>query len=289
MPMPSERPGAATTALPTSPQADYALGSNDRERQRLVRQGAILRGFLETAFRAAGIGPGMRVLDIGSGVGDVAFLAADLVGPQGSVVGVDRDPDNIAWAAKRAVQAGRSNVRFLTNEFTEFFDSQPFDALVGRFILMYLPDPVATLSVLSRHLRSGSAIAFCEPDYTVLSTTFPEVPLLRQCEEWQREAFRRAGARTDMGMRLYHTFRDSGFVDTGIMVSQLSGYGARRELIDFFSESIRSILPTIEEQKIATREEVDIDSLASRLEAQALAVDPQWVSIRYVSAWARKP
>ena len=231
----------------------------------------------------------MRVLDVGSGVGDVAFLAADLVGPQGSVVGVDRDPENVTWAAKRAAEAGRSNIHFLAKEFTDFSNAQPFDALVGRFILMYLPDPVATLRLLSRQLRSNAAIAFCEPDYTVLSTAVPEVPLLRQCEEWQREAFRRAGARIDMGMRLYHTFRDSGFVDTGMTVSQLSGYGVRRELIEFFTEGIRSILPKIEELRIATREEVDIDSLADRIEAQARAVDPQWVSIRYISAWARKP
>src|SRR5258708_17704563 len=130
--------------IPTSPQSDYAMGSTDRERQRLMRQGAILRGFLEMAFRAAGIGPGMRVLDIGSGVGDVSLLAADLVGQQGSVVGVDRDPENVAWAAKRAAEAGHSNIHFLANEITDFIHPQLFDALVGRFILMYLPDPVAT-------------------------------------------------------------------------------------------------------------------------------------------------
>src|SRR6266403_3849459 len=99
--MPSDSLTPARGATPYT-KTDYALGSTVRERQRLMRQGAILRGFLEMAFRAAGIGPGMRVLDIGSGVGDVSLLAADLVGPQGSVVGVDRDPENIAWAAKRA-------------------------------------------------------------------------------------------------------------------------------------------------------------------------------------------
>src|SRR5712664_3012993 len=118
--MPSDGLTPAPGAIPTSPKTDYALGSTDRERQRLMRQGAILRGFLEMAFRAAGIGPGMRVLDMGSGVGDVSLLAADLVGPQGSVVGLDRDPENVAWAAKRAAEADRSNIRFLTNEFTDF-------------------------------------------------------------------------------------------------------------------------------------------------------------------------
>jgi hypothetical protein len=98
----------------------------------------------------------------------------------------------------------------MANEFDDLASSQPFGALAGLFILMYLPDPVATLRLLSRHRGSGAAIAFCDPDYTVLSSTVLEVPLLRPCEEWQREAFRRAGARIDMGMHnLYHTFRDS--------------------------------------------------------------------------------
>jgi hypothetical protein len=111
---------------------------------------------------------------------------------------------------KWAVEAGRSNIRFMANEFDDLASSQPFGALAGLFILMYLPDPVATLRLLSRHRGSGAAIAFCDPDYTVLSSTVLEVPLLRPCEEWQREAFRRAGARIDMGMHnLYHTFRDS--------------------------------------------------------------------------------
>lgn len=92
--------------------SDYALVSNDRERRRLMLQGAVLRDYLEKAFRSAGIAPGMRVLDIGSGVGDVAFLAADLVGSHGSVVGLDRDPENVAWATRRATDAGRSNVEF---------------------------------------------------------------------------------------------------------------------------------------------------------------------------------
>jgi ubiquinone/menaquinone biosynthesis C-methylase UbiE len=134
-------PGATLT----STQADYAMGSTDRERQRLMRQGAILRRFLATALRASGIGPGMRVLDIGFGVGDVSLLAADLVGTYGAVVGVDRDPKNVVWAVKRAVTAGRSNIHFLASEFTDFTDARSFDALVSRLILMYLPDPVATL------------------------------------------------------------------------------------------------------------------------------------------------
>lgn len=99
-------------------------------------------------------------------------------------------------------------------------------------------------------------IVFCEPDYTVPTIAVPEVPLLRQCEEWQREPFRSTRARTDMGLNLYRTFRESGVVE-------LNSCGSRRELIDFFAETIRSILPKIDQLGIATREHAEIDSLAA--------------------------
>ena len=86
-----EKPsGPASATNPSAKAMPYALGASDRERRRLMLQGAILRAPLEAAFRAAGIGPGMRVLDIGCRVGDVALLAADLVGPSGFLVGRSR-------------------------------------------------------------------------------------------------------------------------------------------------------------------------------------------------------
>lgn len=269
--------------------AAYALGSSDRERERLMQQGAILREPLAAAFRAAGIGPGMRVLDIGSGAGDVALLVADLVGPTGSVVGLDRDATSVAWATKRIADKGLSNIQFHATEFDSFTDPQPFDALVGRFILMYLPDPVATLRHLSSQLRSGATIAFMEPDFTVLGRSFPEMPEFVNCGHWISESLRRVGARIDMGMRLYHAYRDAGFVRTETAASHLSGCGIQPGMINYFVETLRSMLPRIEQYGIATREEVQIDTMAARMEAAARATDPQWVGTRYVSGWARKP
>jgi ubiquinone/menaquinone biosynthesis C-methylase UbiE len=279
---------AATETNPERKVAAYALGSSDRERQRLMQQGAILREPLAAAFRAAGIGPGMRVLDLGCGAGDVAMLAADMVGPGGSVVGLDRDAASVAWASKRVANTGITNIRFQVTEFNDFTGLQPFDALVGRFILMYLPDPVATLRHLSTQLRGGARIAFMEPDFTIPFRLFPEMPEFSNCGRWISESLQRAGARIDMGMHLYHTYRDAGFVETGTSSSHLSGCGVSPEMINYFVETLRSMLPKIEQYGIATREEVQIDTMADRMEVAARATDPQWVGTRYVSAWARK-
>jgi len=272
-----------------SQASDYVLGSTDRERERLMQQGAILRGFLASAFRNAGLGPGMRVLDIGCGVGDVAILAADLVGPSGSVVGVDRDAASVAFASKRVDEAGYRNIHFQVGEFHQFTDLMPFDALVGRFILLYLPDPVAILRHLSTQLRSGAVIAFMEPDFTVPGRVFPEMPHFQNAGIWITEVLRRSGARLDMGMRLYATFRDAGFVGTKTEVSHLSGCGMNRVMTDYFVDTLRSLVPKIIEYGIATAEEIQIDTLGDRFEAASREADPQWVATRYISAWARRP
>ena len=88
---------------------DYALGYTDAEQERLIRQAAIIAPITERHFREAGIGPGQRVLDLGSGMGDVAILLARLVGSSGEVVGVERDRNSIARAKARIATAGLRN------------------------------------------------------------------------------------------------------------------------------------------------------------------------------------
>ena len=68
--------------------SEYALGNTDAEHERLIRQASLLAPLTERFFREACVSPGQRILDVGSGVGDVAMLAARLVGPSGNVVGL---------------------------------------------------------------------------------------------------------------------------------------------------------------------------------------------------------
>jgi ubiquinone/menaquinone biosynthesis C-methylase UbiE len=119
----------------------------------------------------------MRVLDIGCGAGDVSFLAADFVGPTGSVIGVDRSSDAVAVATSRATIAGLRNVRFQSAELDEMMLDAPADALVGRLVLMYSPAPVRTLRQLLTQVRSGGIVALHEFDMDSARTS-PPVPLV---------------------------------------------------------------------------------------------------------------
>src|SRR5262245_7850313 len=124
---------------------DYALGRTRSEYDRLIEQAELLRPLTERMLIAAGIERGMHVLDIGCGVGDVSFLVGDLVGPEGSVLGVDLDAEAVKLADQRRMARGITNVEFRQSDARSVNSGRLFDAAVGRFVLMYLSDPTAAL------------------------------------------------------------------------------------------------------------------------------------------------
>jgi ubiquinone/menaquinone biosynthesis C-methylase UbiE len=91
----------------------YTLGVSDGETRRLIAQSALIDRPTRRFLGDAGIAPGMRVLEIGSGAGDVTIAAARLVGPSGLVAGVDRNGAILATARRRAAEAGLVNLTFV--------------------------------------------------------------------------------------------------------------------------------------------------------------------------------
>jgi ubiquinone/menaquinone biosynthesis C-methylase UbiE len=152
----------------------------------------------------------MRVLDLGCGVGDTSLVAARLVGPSGVVVGVDRSAEAVDVAQRHATTARRRNsVQFVVADLDTFVPGEPFDAIIGRLILLYLRDPAATLRRLSGYVRPGGVVAFQEMAMP-LARSNPDGAHFRQCSDWILAAFARAGVETDMGGKLFATFLAAG-------------------------------------------------------------------------------
>jgi len=156
--------------------SDYEFGSAEDELARLELQGKALAPATRMIFAAAGIRPGMQVLDLGCGAGDVAFVAADLVGPDGHVVGVDRSPEALARARLRAEQRSLAHVRFVEGDIHDPAPGGPFDAIVGRLVLMYVPDPATVLRRQATMLRAGGVVVPIEYDLPT-ARTLPATPL----------------------------------------------------------------------------------------------------------------
>src|SRR5215472_5669609 len=137
----------------------YAFGRSHAEYDRLIEQAELFRPLTQRMLLAAGVTRGMRVLDVGCGVGDVSFLVASLVGQNGSVVGIDLDGEALKLAEERRIASGIDNVEFRQSDASADC-GRLFDAAVGRFVLMFMKDPTATLRQVAERVRAGGIIAF---------------------------------------------------------------------------------------------------------------------------------
>ncbi len=107
----------------------------------------------------AGIGPGQRVLDVGTGIGEPALTAARRVGSAGRVVAVDQAPLMLAVARRRMASLGLPNVEFVEGDLDALELSERFDAIVSRWSLMFSLDLDATLARLVGRLVPGGRLA----------------------------------------------------------------------------------------------------------------------------------
>jgi SAM-dependent methyltransferase len=261
----------------------YALGSAEVEQDRLIRQAAWLAAHTERFFRRAGIGSGQRVLDLGSGVGDVALIAGRLVGSSGEVVGVERDARAIARAAARMKEMGLKHVRFTQTDAADLPAEELFDAAVGRYILMFLRDPVSVLRDVLKIVRPGGVVAFEEPSWELFLKACDSLPLWRAGAALMVETFHRTGTNTRMGTDLPAAFRGAGLLEPETHVDVL--VGAER----WMPEVLQSLAPQIQALNLSLEAVGDLSTLYQRLIEEAEARNIPAPLPAMVGTWARNP
>ena len=266
-----------------SSTSHYPLGSTDAEHERLIRQAAWVAPYTERFFREAGIGPGQCVLDLGSGVGDVAMLAARLVGPSGEVLGVEGDSRSVVRARARVAEAGLHNVSFIQSDVCQVPDNQLFDAAVGRYILMFLPDPVAVLRALSQVVRPGGVVAFQESSFASFLRLSAPLPLWAAGASLMIETFQRSGANTEMGPALYQIFQEAGLPAPTVHVDTLLGAD------QWMAGVLRSLHWQMRKFNLALEPLGALDTLPQRLQAEVAASNAVTPLPLIFGAWARRP
>jgi ubiquinone/menaquinone biosynthesis C-methylase UbiE len=268
---------------------EYELGHTDRELNRLATQARLVDPMTRQFFKDAGVVGGMRVLDIGSGAGDVAFLAADLVGPSGEVVGTDRSPIAIAAAQARAKARSLNNVSFLEGDPTVLAFNRSFDAIVGRYVLMFSPDPTTMLRGIAQHLRPGGVIAFHEVDWTGVRS-FPPSPIYDQSCAWILETFKRVGTNAHMGLDLYSTFVKAGLPAPTMGLHALIGGGSNNMSgLDLIADLAVTMAPVMEQMGVATVADVAPITLNGRMHAEVEALGSIVIGRHEIGAWSRLP
>lgn len=254
-------------------------------------QARVLRPYTEKYFHMAGLASGMRVLDLGSGIGDVALLAGKIVGPRGAVLGLDRDATALERARQRATEQECSSwVSFQETEFEDFSSSQQFDAIVGRYVLLYQRDPAATIRQMMAFLKPGGVVVFHETDFSDPHPSWPRCELWDQVIGTVAEAFLRGGAPPDFGRRLGEVFLDAELGFPTIVGDLLVGGGHGSYLYQWVANTFLSVRPRFADLGLSLPPGAVADSsLAARLEDASVAARSQLIGPTQFGVLARKP
>jgi ubiquinone/menaquinone biosynthesis C-methylase UbiE len=267
-------------------QPDYVLGYTDREQYRLIQQAHALAPATEHFLRNAGIGSGMRVLDIGCGMGDVTMLLAQFVGGAGRVVSIDVNHSSLDSARRRASAMGFANTTFHRADILTFADVEPFDAIVGRLVLEFLPDPVAAISRLSKLLRPAGIMAFQEPTWKIWLTYSAHLPLRATVTTLIRDTFVAGGANTEMELPLYRGFKAANLTSPQLGVDL--PVGDSPEFRSLLHDLLLAVWPRAEALGLLLKNLGPPETLARRLDEELDANQSFASFVGLVGAFARK-
>ncbi len=273
---------------------DYVFDDSFSERQRLKRQADRLRTVTQRFLADAGISPGMTVLELGSGTGEVTALLAEMVGSVGSVVGLERSQVMAAYSRARFAASGIENVELIEcslNEVLPLASTRQFDAVVGRLILAHVVDPVATLRRAIQHLKREGLIAFQEPDCTLSdhlrSLNRDRLKLVNQVCEWIDLAASQTSMHRHMGLDLYQTFKKAGLPAPQIHLHTEVYGGLYEDRVRDTVTIVRNLLPRLEQLGVRA-ETVEIETLEARLRAETEDSDAVQARVSIASAWTTK-
>jgi SAM-dependent methyltransferase len=231
----------------------------------------------------AGIRPGMRVADLGCGVGMVTALLAECVGPRGQVVGIDYSPDQLA-EARRRLQPKYTNVSFVeASAMDTRLPPESFDLVYSRFLLIHLPDPDRALREMRALLKPGGILVCEDGDLTSAGSQPPSA--LGAFAELFGQLGPKRGVDYTLGSRLFHMVLGAGFPMPEITFNQpVVARGEAKRLLEL---SVAEAGPALVETGVLTQEQLT----RTLVVMQHATEDPSILAVlpRMTQVWARKP
>ena len=190
----------------------------------------------------------------------------------------------------RAGERRLSNVRFVLGDIHDLAHDGPFDAIIGRLVLMYVPDRSAVLRTQAGVLRSGGVVAPIEFDLHS-PRSLPATPLVGRALSWLREAFTPAGVDPALGPGLWAVLQAVGLQPPGRIGVQAHFGPKDPDGAAILARIVRTVLPLIERLGVATAAEVGADTLQQCLSGELATSAAVFAHPMLISAWgtARQP
>lgn len=262
----------------------YVIRGGEEGRARLGVLASVLAPTTRLLFDRLGPFTGFTVVDVACGGGDVSFELAERVGANGSVHGLDLDPQKLALARSDAEERGLANLTFHAGDVTAAWPIASPRLAYARFILTHLTDPSRLLARAIDALAPGGLLVVEDID---MGGHFcdPPCPAYQRYHDLYVEAGQRRGADPFIGRRLARLLDDAGFV--GVDTSLVQPYGRTGDAKRIASLTLAAIADGVVADGLATREEVT--SVGAELDAFAARPDTTIALPRIFQAWGTKP
>lgn len=232
---------------------EYLLGTNEAELERLGFQHSVWQSLAHAALERAGLAPGMRVLDLGSGPGFVTADLAEIVGPEGSVVALDESP---VWHAALEKQAFVCPVELVqsTIEEADLGEAQ-FDLIFSRWVFSFLSDLDGVAKKCLRALAPGGRLVVQDYNHEGISI-FPPSPGFEAAIRATREFYRGAGGNPWVQGTLPGVLRRAGFAPIEVQPNVRCG-GPDSDVFRWADVYFPTFSKTYMERGLMTAEERD--------------------------------
>ncbi|MBV8709897.1 MAG: class I SAM-dependent methyltransferase [Acidobacteriaceae bacterium] len=267
-----------------SSDGEYVLATGAAAVRRLFMLHNIYSPAGRRILLQAGLTPGMRVADFGCGIGATTGMLAEMVGPSGSVTGIDANVAQLEQAKEICKRRGWTNASFQeADACATGLPRASFDLVYCRFLLLHLTDPASCLREMRDILKPGGLLVVEDGDIASAGSA-PSTALDAGVDLFIRLG-RTRGLDYSLARNLYHMVKDAGFPDPQIEIHQPAF--ARGENRLFLKWSIEEAGPALISEKLVTSDQ--FQQILASIQEVTENPDVLILAPRMSLVWARKP